>query len=187
MRTGKWIGLLFKKTTGKLHKMKPALDVKLRKTTIDDYPHLKNWFENPENNVFFTSEFRGLKSYEKIFLQMALSKKQNQYFMIVNHDQPIGFIGLINIDYQDKIGQTWYLLGDKTFAGQGVVSMALELLLIEAKKIGLHNVHTWVVENNPGSIKILKKNAFRTVGIQKEAYFYEGQFLDRVLFEKILD
>ncbi|MCK4589125.1 MAG: GNAT family N-acetyltransferase [Nanoarchaeota archaeon] len=152
---------------------------------------IKGWFEDPENNILFTSELRNLKEYNKIFFLMALKKKGNKYYTILIKEngklQPVGFIALIDIDFGDKFGQIWYVMGNKNYRRRGLMSKALSFLLSKCKvELGLHSVHTWVVEDNIASIRVLEKNGFSKIGIQRESYYYNNKFKNRVLFDKVL-
>ena len=167
------------------------IEILLKESVEEDYHYLKEWFEDTENNVWFTSELRGLKEYRKMFFLMALKKKSNKYYTIFSkenmHCHPIGFIALINIDYGDRFGQVWYVLGDKNYRRKGLTSKALSLLLIKCKEeLKLHSVYTWVVEDNIGSIKVLVNNGFSRIGIQKEAYYFNNIFKNRILYDKVL-
>ena len=163
------------------------MKIVLKESTEEDYSYIKKWFEYPQNNIFFTSEFRNIKEYKKIFYLIALKKKENKYFTIFVEDRPVGFIALINIDYGDKFGQAWYVMGDKSLKGKGLMSQALGLLLKKAKdKFGFHTIHTWVVDDNMSSIKVLENNNFNRIGMQRESYYSKGEYKDRILFEKIL-
>ena len=145
--------------------------LEIRKTNIDDYVFLKKWFEDQNNNTYFSSELRNIKDYKKIFLQLALSKKSNSYHTIVEDTKPIGFVAIFNIDFIDNLGELWYVLGDKDYAKRGITSKAVNNILEIAKeKLKLHTIHAWVVEDNIASSKVLTKNGFEYIGSQKEAY-----------------
>ncbi len=53
------------------------MGIYIKRTVDKDYEFLKKWFEKPENNRMFTPEFRNINEYKKIYLLMALSKKEN--------------------------------------------------------------------------------------------------------------
>ncbi len=164
-------------------------EITLRETVEADYSFLKQWFECPENNVLFTSELRNILEYKKFFFLMALSDKKNMYYSVLEKSSStlIGFVALINIDYGDQLAQIWYLLGDNSFRGKGIMTRAVQMVLSKAKQeLALHSVHTWVVEDNIASIKVLERNGFEEIGVQREAYFYEKIYKDRILFHKIL-
>jgi len=165
------------------------MNILLQDSCEEDYVFIKKWFEDPDNNILFTSELRRIKEYKKFFYLIALKKKDNKYFTIFleDSDEPVGFIALINIDSGDKFAQVWYVLGKKNQRGKGIMSIVLSKLLKKCKKeFDLHTVHTWVVEDNIGSIKVLQKNGFKRIGVQEESYFLDGEYKNRVLFNKIL-
>ncbi len=161
--------------------------LEIRKTSIEDYLFLKKWFEDQKNNTYFSSQLRNITDYKKIFLQLALSKKTNNYYTIVEDTKPIGFIAIFNIDFIDNLGELWYVLGDKNYANKGITSKAVNSILEIAKKeFKLHTIHAWVVEDNIVSSKVLTKNGFEYIGSQKEAYYNNGIYKTRLLYNKIL-
>tara|TARA_Y100000294_G_C8511209_1_gene318894 strand:+ start:286 stop:780 length:495 start_codon:yes stop_codon:yes gene_type:complete len=164
------------------------MEIYIKRTEDKDYEFLKKWFEEPENNRLFTSEFRNINEYKKMFLLMALSKKENIYYTVFSKtERPIGFVALINTDYIDRSGQIWYVMGDKNYRGKGLMTLAVELFLeIVKDELGLHTVYTWIVEDNLRSIKVLEKNGFSQMGIQKHSFFDGEKFKDKIWLDKIL-
>ncbi len=80
-------------------------------------------------------------------------------------------MSLINIDYIDRCGQIWYVMGDKRYRGKGLMTHAVELSLEIVKDVlGVHTVHTWITEYNLSSIKVLEKNGFSHMGIQRRSF-----------------
>ena len=165
------------------------MEIVLRETREDDYRHLKGWFEDRSNNIFFTSDLRDIPEYKKIFFLMALKNRKNQYYTIDLSEnlEPVGFLALINIDHGDKFGQLWYVVGKTGGRNRGVMTKAIALLLDKARdELGMHSVFTWVVDGNVASIRVLEKNGFRKMGIQRDAYCRNSEFRDRILFDRLL-
>ena len=46
--------------------MSRGAKIAIRESTEQDYGCLKAWFEEPDNNIFFTSELRDIADYKKI-------------------------------------------------------------------------------------------------------------------------
>ncbi len=98
-------------------------------------------------------------------------------------DVPIGVVGLNNVDRSFKTGTAWVVLGDRSYARQGYATRALSRLLTLAfQELGLHAIHTWVVEHNP-SIRIVERTNFRFIGRQRQCHYIDGQPFDRLLFD----
>lgn len=168
--------------------MSERLEITIRRTVEGDYGFLQKWFEDPENNTLFTSEFRNIGQYKKIFLLMALGKKENAYYTVLGDDgRPVGFVSLIHIDPIDRCGQFWYVTGDKDVRNMGIMTRAVGTLCeIARDELSLHSVYTWVVEDNIASIRVLERNGFRMAGLQKEAFFDGKTFKDKIWFDKVL-
>lgn len=163
--------------------------ITLRAAEEGDYDTLKTWFEDPANNVYFTSDLRNIAEYKKMFYLMALRDRKNAYYMIesVPDGTPLGFIALIEIDHGDRIGQIWYVLGEKARRGGGIMTEAVQQLFRKAKnELGLHTIYGWLVHDNVASIRVLEKTGFSRIGVQREAYYDGEQFKDRILYDVVL-
>jgi RimJ/RimL family protein N-acetyltransferase len=169
--------------------MSRGAKIAIRESTEQDYGCLKAWFEERDNNIFFTSALRDIADYKKIYFLMALKDKKNVYYTITleNSREPVGFVALINIDHGDQFGQLWYVVGDGARRSKGIMTKALHLLLAKARSdLGLHSVFTWVVDDNIASIRVLEKCGFTRMGVQREAYCYKGEYKNRILFDRLL-
>lgn len=167
--------------------MAEASRITIRPVVAEDHETLKLWFENPENNSMFTSEFRNIDEYNKMFLLIALKRPENAYYMVEDNGVAVGFVSLIHIDATDRSGQLWYVTGDKDMRSKGVMTRAVsELLEIARQELGLRTAYTWVAENNIGSIRVLEKNGFSMFGRQRKAFFDGERFKDKLWFDKIL-
>lgn len=99
-------------------------------------------------------------------------------------DAPIGLVALSNVAPNFHTATLWYVLGDKRFAGQGLTSRAVSLLLTHAfHGLGLQAVNAWAVEGNAPSIRVLTRNHFRLIGRQRRCHVIDGRPADRLLFD----
>lgn len=167
--------------------MADASGFAIRPVVAEDHETLKPWFEDPENNRMFTSEFRNISEYNKMFLLIALKRPENAYYMVEHNGVAVGFVSLIHIDATDRSGQLWYVTGEKERRGKGAMTAAVSKLLeIACDELDLHTAYTWVAEENIGSIRVLEKNGFSMFGRQREAFFDGERFKDKLWFDKIL-
>ncbi len=91
----------------------------------------------------------------------------------------IGFWRIVSEHYRAEIG---YML-HSNFHGKGIMQEAIETILDYGfRKIKLHSVEANVNPANVASVKLLEKNGFIKEAHFKENYYYNGKFLDSVIY-----
>ena len=159
------------------------MNIRLEMVRDTDFELLASWFHNPENNKWLISRYN-LERYNQIIHTRILKKSDNFFCMVYDLYQPIGFVGLSLIDNLDKTGMIWYILGERSYAGQSVMTIAVNLLLEKAfTDLKLHSIQAIVAEKNAASLRVLEKNNFKRSGIQRESHFIEGGFQNRMCFD----
>jgi RimJ/RimL family protein N-acetyltransferase len=98
-------------------------------------------------------------------------------------DVPIGIVGLTNVNPSFRTANIWVVLGDRTHGGQGYASRATSrMLTLGFQELGLHAIHTWIVEGNP-SIHVARRVGFRPMGTQRQCHHIDGRAYDRLWFD----
>ena len=101
---------------------------------------------------------------------------------------PVGLVALSDIDRKFKTARLWYLLGDKERSGRGLTTRAVSLILDKGfRDLGLVAINAWTVEHNVGSIRVLERNKFRQVGLQRKCHYIDGLAFDRLLFDLLAE
>lgn len=101
---------------------------------------------------------------------------------------PIGLVALSDIAANFASGTLWYVLGDKSCGGKGYTSQAVAAMLERAfGALGLVSVYAWTVSNNTGSARILKKNGFQRIGVQRQCHRIGETLHDRVSFDLLAE
>jgi ribosomal-protein-alanine N-acetyltransferase len=94
----------------------------------------------------------------------------------------IGFWRIIEEHFRAEIG---YLL-HPDFQGQGFMQEALEVVLDYGfRTLKLHSIEANVNPNNLSSITLLERNGFVKEAYFKENYYFDGKFLDTVIYSVI--
>lgn len=97
--------------------------------------------------------------------------------------EPIGIVGLNNVDRTFRTGTFWGATGEKSFRNRGYATFASSRFLTLAfRELGLRSINTWIVEHNP-SVRVLERLKFRYVGRQRQCHCIDGQVYDRLLFD----
>lgn len=97
---------------------------------------------------------------------------------------PIGLVALSNISHNFHTATLWYVLGDKSYGGQGYTTRAVsQILTFGFSELGLQAVNAWAVEYNDPSIRVLTRNRFQMIGRQRRCHYIGGRAFDRLLFD----
>ncbi|ANU18435.1 GNAT family N-acetyltransferase [Planococcus maritimus] len=108
-----------------------------------------------------------------------LLKEQSEglanFYLIKNVEGSIlGRINLVDIDKHNQTAEIGFRIGAK-YGGKGIGSRALNLLL--KTDLRLRRIYGKTTTINPASQKILTKNGFKEVGIDKEEFEMNGQHM----------
>ncbi|HSH64950.1 MAG TPA: GNAT family N-acetyltransferase [Bacteroidia bacterium] len=101
----------------------------------------------------------------------------------------IGTIAFWKIIKEDSRAELGYIL-HHNWHHKGLMNEALQAILsFGFKTIGLHSVMANIDPLNLASMKLLEKNKFRKEAHFKENFFFEGRFLDSVIYSlvKLID
>tara|TARA_Y100000389_G_C17359766_1_gene463099 strand:- start:238 stop:756 length:519 start_codon:yes stop_codon:yes gene_type:complete len=108
-------------------------------------------------------------------------------FTVVNlKGQPVGFIDLFDFEplhHRAGVG----LAIQKQFQDKGYGTGALALLGLYAKQyLQLHQLYANIAVENNISIKLFKCQGYHFVGTKKEWNFYDDQYHDESIYQKII-
>ncbi len=102
-----------------------------------------------------------------------------------NNDHLIGIITLWNVQKENYRAEIGYIL-HPSFQGKGFMQEAMVAVLNYCFKImNLHSVEANVSPNNTKSIKLLERNNFAREAYHRENHYYNGRFLDSVIYSLI--
>ncbi|AJD92928.1 hypothetical protein JMA_36110 [Jeotgalibacillus malaysiensis] len=97
------------------------------------------------------------------------------FFLIKNETgQIVGRINVTDLNYEERSGSIGYRIG-QNYAGRGLASRSLELLIDHVRKLGLKKLTAQTTNHHTASQKVLLKNGFRIVEHQVEDVQLNGQ------------
>lgn len=115
-----------------------------------------------------------------------VTQRESEILRLFTTDQsedPVGVIGLSEVDHDFKTARIWVLVGDKSYRARGYATVAASrMLTFGFRELGLHAVNTWIVEGNP-SIRIAQRLNFKLIGRQRQCHYINGKVYDRLLFD----
>lgn len=104
------------------------------------------------------------------------------------NDEPIGWVALLDVDYQNRFAETGSFFGNVAYRGGGYGSEAKQLLLEYAfERLGLHMVQSWVYFQNTRSAAALRKQGYRESGRINWAYPNNGTLDNFVTFDLLAE
>lgn len=109
----------------------------------------------------------------------------NWAITLKNDSKLIGIIGFYRIKPEHFRAEIGYMLLPD-FSGKGIISEAInEVVNYGFNEMHLHSVEGIIDPNNLASAKVLQKNGFVKEAHLKENEFYEGRFLDNVIYSRL--
>ena len=103
-------------------------------------------------------------------------------------DEPIGWVGLSDIDWVARIAETGSWIFRPEYRGGGYGSEAKHLLLAYAfDNLRLHMVHSWVLFNNTRSAAALRKQGYREAGRVTWCFPYKDGIGNMVVFDLLAE
>lgn len=104
------------------------------------------------------------------------------------NDEVIGSVGMLNVDFVNRTGETGSFFHEAKWRGGGYGSEAKQLLLEYIFDVlGFHMVQSFVYFPNTRSAAALRKQGYREAGRACWLYTYEGGFGNMVVFDLLAD
>ena len=127
----------------------------------------------------------GLEFIRKI--ETALKENNGISWGIALKENPrlIGNIGLWRIIREHYRAEIGYLL-DPAFQGKGIMQEAMEAVIAFGfNELNLHSIEADVNPENSASVRLLERNKFVLEAHFHENFFFEGKFLDSLIFSRL--
>lgn len=159
----------------------------LRRITNDDVNEIFELRSNPETMQYIPRPL--VKTTEDALEHVAMIEEKivtnvgiNWGITLKGNSKVLGIIGYYRMqpeNYRAEIG--YMLLPD--FHGKGIISEAVNRLITYGfDDLKLHSIEAVIDPENIASEKVLQKCGFVKEAHLKEAEFYEGKFLDKVIY-----
>jgi ribosomal-protein-alanine N-acetyltransferase len=159
----------------------------LRKITEDDTDNIFELRSNPQTMRFIPRPLATTKQ-DAVDLITLMNDKIiantdiNWAITLPDNDDLIGIIGHYRIDHENFRSEIGYIL-NPNFHNKGIVTAAIKLVLQYGFiNLQLHSVEARINPNNFASEKVLLKNGFIKEAHLIENEFFEGKFIDTVIY-----
>lgn len=159
----------------------------LRRITNDDVNEIFELRSNPETMKYIPRPL--VKTTEDALEHVTMIEEKivsnvgiNWGITLKGSSKILGIIGYYRMqpeNYRAEIG--YMLLPD--FHGKGIISEAVKRLIMYGfHDLKLHSIEAVIDPENAASEKVLQKCGFVKEAHLKESEFYEGRFLDKVIY-----
>ena len=100
----------------------------------------------------------------------------------------LGHVGLYNIDHRVRKAELAILVGDKQKHGRGLGKRVCQAVIDYARRqLNLRRIELSLLGSNDIASRLYASLGFVQEGVQTEAEFRDGQYVDVVLMAKMLD
>ncbi len=165
----------------------------LRPISPTDAPLLIQWNNNPETRKYLARRFPLSELDEKAWIEKVsiLPRCPSDVVLIIEpkeNPQPIGIIGLHNINWLDRNATTGTTVGEAQYRGKGYASDAKMILLEYAfETLGLHKIISRAFAKNVKSVEYSKRCGYQVEATHKEEIFHEGAWEDIIYLSCFYD
>lgn len=162
----------------------------LRRITNDDAPAIFKLRSDPETMKYVPRPLAvtiddALAHIELINRKIDENEGINWAMTVKGNDDFVGIIGLFVIHKQNYRSEIGYMLLPEHH-NKGYISEAIaKVLEYGFSAIKLHSVEAIIDPYNIASEKVLQKNGFIKEAHLKENEFFDGKFLDTVIYSKL--
>lgn len=159
----------------------------LRRITNDDVKEVFELRSNPETMKYIPRPL--VKNDEDALAHIAMIEDKivtnvgiNWGITIKNNPKLLGIIGYYRMQPENYRAEIGYMLLPE-FHGKGIIPEAVNRLIDYGfKDLKLHSIEAVIDPDNLASEKVLQKCGFVKEAHFKESDFYEGRFLDKVIY-----
>nr|WP_199000480.1 GNAT family N-acetyltransferase [Flavobacterium sp. ASV13] len=168
----------------------PVLDTErllLRRITDDDVNEVFELRSNPETMKYIPRPL--VKNSEDALEHIAMIEDKiitnmgiNWGITLKDNSKLLGIIGYYRLQPENYRAEIGYILLPE-FHGKGIIPEAVNRLITYGfEDLNLHSIEAIIDPENYASEKVLQKCGFVKEAHLKESDFYEGRFLDKVIY-----
>ncbi|WP_368251835.1 GNAT family N-acetyltransferase [Enterococcus sp. 2201sp1_2201st1_B8_2201SCRN_220225] len=163
----------------------------IRPIEIEDGKFIYTWKKDPTIFKYLGGGYNPQSLFEvnEFMPQLSKQSSKNKRFMIVNcqNEEPIGLVGLYNINVVHRTCDIGIYIGNRKFQGKGAATIAVKLIEQFAKNyLNLRKITLSVVAENQSAVKFWDKQKYSYVGTMKEERYIDGKYCDLEIREKFL-
>jgi RimJ/RimL family protein N-acetyltransferase len=158
-------------------------DIFLREIEAADLPTITAWRADRDVVDALVGNFRHVNGdIDRRWYDAYLASRANNVRLAIcqrESGQCVGVVYLLNIHWINRSGEFGIQIGDRAARGRGIGESATRLMLQHAfGDLNIHRVYLSVLADNARAIRLYERIGFRHEGVQREAVFKCGRYID---------
>lgn len=164
------------------------MEIRIRKFIEEDIPYKVKWINDDKINQFLHYTLPLKVDETIIWFQNSKKKTDRADYTIICDDEPVGLIGLLNIDNRNRKAEYYITLGGGKYQGLGIAKKASELLINNSRyNYNLNKIYLYTEVENISAQKLFERIGFNKEGLLKEDLIQNGKKIDRLIYGLFLD
>ena len=162
----------------------------LRPLERQDLPLRAGWLNDPVVRETLVMRFPVSLAETERWFEAMLQDPTRKDFIIVTKDsaQPIGFAGYVNLDWVHRKAEPFIAIGNRKYWGMGLgTEVVRKLLDYGFNELGLNRQYGYMLDNNPGALKMDLRAGFKEEGLLKQDVLIHGEYHDRIMLGSARD
>jgi len=157
--------------------------IRLRALERSDIPTFVRWFNDPDIRRMLLITDPMSRAGEERWFEAQLESKDKVFGIEVDAGDGgrrlIGNIGLVRINWKDRVASIGIVIGEKELWGQGYGQDAIATMEQFAfDELNLHRLELEVFEFNSKARRCYEARGFKLEGTRREALFRDGRYND---------
>lgn len=159
------------------------MDISIRKFQEKDIENKIKWINDSSNNKYLHYELP-LEYSKTLNWFHRIKDRTDRYDAVIEADNiPVGLIGLLSIDENNKKAEYYIVLGDTRFKGKGIAHRASKLILEYGfEKLDLNKIYLYTERENIKAQRLFEKVGFIKEGLLKEDIRNGHELVDRYVY-----
>ena len=158
--------------------------VYLRLMEEKDVSYKVEWINNPEFRHTLNFDYPLSEISTKKWLHNVAGNPTRKDFIVcdIETDKPIGYGGLIGIDYKNGKAESYMGIGDQSYQGKGIGYEIRKILLDYAfVELNMNKIYAYVWKENSPMITLNEKVGFQIEGLLRQDILSHGEKRDRYI------
>lgn len=144
----------------------------------------EQWLNDPETNRYLGTRVRqGTdRAFHERWFDAYEKDDSREIFTILHDGTPIGQVGLLSINTDDKNAELYVLIGDPAYRGKGLgVPIVRHIIDYGFIQLQLHRIYLMVHAANTAAIHVYEKCGFAHEGVLRDSVLRDGVYEDEVV------
>ncbi|MDR5853373.1 GNAT family protein [Caballeronia sp. LZ062] len=168
------------------------MNIFLREIQASDLPAITAWRADREVVDALVGNFRHVnEDVDRRWYDAYLASRANNVRLAIclrESGECVGVVYLLQIHWINRTGEFGIQIGDAAARGRGIGEAATRLMLRHAfADLNLRRVSLSVLADNTRAIRLYERVGFRHEGVQREAVFKGGRYVDLLMMATLAD